>query len=196
MLANFTDSFAQRLTDKTGIQFPKQNPEWPDEWHWERTALKKHGYSDAETSTILSDLWNDIEEEQTFWLNLDPQDGAREVLGTLQELRLHGHQIYFVTSRPGDWAKSASEAWLRLNGYLLPTVLISFDKGVIAAGLKLDVMVDDRPENLMEVGKARPECKLFLHDWPYNRGIFAPVGVTVTRYYDPTEPVQWVWEQQ
>lgn len=170
VLANFTDPWAARVTARTGIQFPFACREWPTLWDWDKSALRSHGYSDEEARNILSDIWEEVKEDPNFWGALPDMGGTYELLQELTECARAGHQVYFITSRPGRWAKSQSEWWLRRKGYYeMPTVLISFDKGLIAEGLQLDVFVDDKPENVLDVAKARPACKTFLLDWAYNR---------------------------
>lgn len=168
--ANFTDPWAARVHARTGILFPFACREWPTLWDWDKSALRSHGYSDEEARNILSDIWEEVKEDPNFWAVLPAMPGSYDLLQELTDIARAGHQVYFITSRPGRWAKHQSELWLRRAGYdATPTVLISFDKGLLAEGLKLDVFVDDKPENCVEVTKARSTCKTFVLDWAYNR---------------------------
>lgn len=170
VLANFADPWAARVTARTGILFPRACPQWPTLWDWDKSALRSHGYSDEEARNILSDIWDEVKEDPNFWGHLPAMWGTYSLLQELTDIARAGHQVYFITSRPGRWAKHQSEQWLRQSGFdAIPTVLISFDKGLLAEGLKLDIFVDDKPENVLDVAMARPSCKTFVLDWAYNR---------------------------
>ena len=63
--------------------------------------------------------------------------------------------VIFLTSRPetrGDTAQAQSHRWLANKGFLQPSVFVVHgSRGKIAASLALDVIVDDRPENCLDV---------------------------------------------
>jgi hypothetical protein len=45
-----------------------------------------------------------------------------------------------------------SQRWLAANGFTLPSVyVVQGSRGLIAASLRLDIVVDDRPENCLDV---------------------------------------------
>ena len=76
-------------------------------------------------------------------------------------------ELIFVTSRPetkGDTAQAQSYRWLMSKGYETPSVFVVHgSRGKIASALALDILVDDRPENCLDVAlesKARaiPSC--------------------------------------
>ena len=64
-------------------------------------------------------------------------------------------EVIFLTSRPetsGDTAQLQSQRWLVERGFPLPSVFVVHgSRGKIAASLQLDVLVDDRPENCLDV---------------------------------------------
>jgi hypothetical protein len=64
-------------------------------------------------------------------------------------------ELMFVTSRPetrGDTAQAQSYRWLAAQGYETPSVFVVHgSRGKIASALALDVLVDDRPENCLDV---------------------------------------------
>jgi hypothetical protein len=64
-------------------------------------------------------------------------------------------EVMFLTSRPstaGDIVQVQSQRWLRRLGFELPSVfVVSTSRGRIASALELDVVVDDRPENCLDV---------------------------------------------
>lgn len=181
VLANFTDAYAALLTAKTGIEFPKNSSSWPTEWYWERAA----GVNKADETAV----WKDGILSTNFWANLPRLPLAEQTLDLLMLKRWEGDQVYFITTRPGKKAKLLTEAWLQRWGFLTPTVLIAGSeaaKGQLAKALKLDVFIDDKPENCEQVIEATKQqvaydgmmsmepfyeypCKVFLVDAPYNR---------------------------
>jgi hypothetical protein len=64
-------------------------------------------------------------------------------------------ELIFLTSRPetrGDKAQLQSFRWLVSKGYLTPSIFVVHgSRGKIASALHLDVIVDDRPENCLDV---------------------------------------------
>lgn len=167
ILANFTDAYAELLTKASGVKFPKHSPDWPKVWYWERETP-------GITKAIEQKVWNEIMTSD-FWAHLHALPGALETLNLLDHLAFKGDDVYFITSRPGKRAKYLTEYWLRSHGMTTPTVLISPSdaaKGQLANALKLDVFIDDKPENCIEVRLARPsDCRVFLVDRPYNRNV-------------------------
>src|SRR5206468_7443475 len=72
-------------------------------------------------------------------------------------------EIVFLTKRPktmGATSQVQSQRWLVSKGFPLPSVyVVQGSRGRIAAALDLDVVIDDRPENCLDVSidsKARP----------------------------------------
>jgi hypothetical protein len=67
----------------------------------------------------------------------------------------HRWEIIFLTKRPetaGSTAQVQSQRWLESKGFTLPSVFVGQgSRGRIAASLALDIVVDDRPENCLDV---------------------------------------------
>jgi hypothetical protein len=64
-------------------------------------------------------------------------------------------EIAFLTKRPdtaGATAQVQTQRWLERNGFKLPSVfVVQGSRGRIASALGLDFVVDDRPENCLDV---------------------------------------------
>src|SRR5207237_8795780 len=64
-------------------------------------------------------------------------------------------EIIFLTKRPqsaGATAQVQSQRWLESKGFTLPSVyVVQGSRGRIAAALGLDLVIDDRPENCLDV---------------------------------------------
>jgi hypothetical protein len=107
-------------------------------------------------------LWETVRARSNFWESLDEiEPGALARLYTLTQERRW--EVIFLTSRPetaGDTAQTQSHRWLAAQGFSRPSVFIVHgSRGKIAAALQLDVLIDDRPENCLDIAidsKARP----------------------------------------
>lgn len=64
-------------------------------------------------------------------------------------------EVLFLTTRPstaGSTSQRQSQRWLDRYGFTLPSVyVVSASRGKIAEALGLDVLVDDRVENCLDV---------------------------------------------
>jgi len=99
-------------------------------------------------------LWRHVETIENFWQSLEELEP-----GTVSRLAQVAHgrrwEIIFLTKRPrtnGATAQVQSQRWLESKGFALPSVfVVQGSRGRIAAALALDVVVDDRPENCLDV---------------------------------------------
>ena len=64
-------------------------------------------------------------------------------------------EVIFVTQRPssaGDPCQLQSQRWLARHGYPMPSVFVlRGSRGKVASALDLDAVVDDRPDNCLDV---------------------------------------------
>ena len=100
------------------------------------------------------ELWNAVCDQENWWETLaeiEPGSLAR-LYRVVKDRRW---ELMFVTSRPetrGDTAQTQSYRWLAAQGYETPSVFVVHgSRGKIASALALDVLVDDRPENCLDV---------------------------------------------
>lgn len=175
VVANFEARYAPLLSRLSGVQFPKLGySDWPDAWQWDRSALEDAGISHADATAILDEAWTEVK-NTSFWGTLPLTAHGAETLRTINQLRAAGHNIYFITSRPGRFAKVLSEDWLIRHDVTAPVVFIASnaaDKANIGLFLELDVFIDDKPENCTAlVGVAK---HVYLQDAPWNKGFRAP----------------------
>jgi len=112
------------------------------------------GLSKQLTSRQQRELWKFALSRVNFWETLDEiEPGALgRLYGLVQQRRW---EVIFLTSRPessGDNAQAQSHRWLAAHGFTAPSVFVVHgSRGKIAAALALDVLVDDRPENCLDV---------------------------------------------
>lgn len=99
-------------------------------------------------------LWAHVATIENFWKGLrEIEPGAVARLAHLAAA--HRWEVIFLTQRPGgagDTAQRQSQEWLRANGFDLPSVFVmNGSRGRVADGLALDAVVDDRPDNCLDV---------------------------------------------
>jgi 5'(3')-deoxyribonucleotidase len=148
-------------------EFGKPKPDiLPVDWEWSNFGLTKEQMDRG---------WEIVAQTRGFWEGLKIEDGVdRDRVHDLSTK----HNLFFITARvpsAGRSVKDQSCNWLRHNfGIDNPIVLPSYDKGPLAAALKLDAFIDDRPKNLIEVQKFLPTCSMFLKDSSHNQPFSAP----------------------
>jgi hypothetical protein len=106
------------------------------------------------TSRQQRRLWKHVESIENFWGTLkELEPGVLERLAAIVAERRW--EIIFLTKRPqsvGLTAQVQSQRWLQSKGFPLPSVfVVQGSRGRIAAALGLDIVVDDRPENCLDV---------------------------------------------
>ena len=114
------------------------------------------------TSREIRRLWHHVSTVENFWMSLgEVEPGAVARLATLAAQ--YRWEIIFLTQRPGsagDTTQVQSQRWLRAHGFELPSVMVMRgSRGRVATALSLDVVIDDRPENCLDViadSKAKP----------------------------------------
>jgi hypothetical protein len=99
-------------------------------------------------------LWAHVGTIENFWLTLSELEPG--VVGRLAALAAERRwELIFLTKRPdtlGATAQVQSQRWLESKGFPLPSVyVVQGSRGRIAAALALDIVVDDRPENCLDV---------------------------------------------
>lgn len=180
VLANFTQGYADVIRKVSGRDL--LTPEMiasPPSWNWDRDA----GYTKEEESAA----WKFVGESPDFWYNLPELPGLQDIM---EADPFTNHDVYFITARPGVHVKRQTEDWLDSMGILFPTVLVSDNKGPLAVGLKLDVLIDDRDKNIIEVSQASPTTQCYILDYPYNRHVMETYNIH--RVYSVKQAMQEV----
>ena len=99
-------------------------------------------------------VWRAIEDTPDFWTTLKPlEQGAIARLYALTiELKW---EVFFITQRPataGATVQLQTQRWLIEHGFPTPSVIpLSGARGKCAAALHLDYLVDDMPQNCVDV---------------------------------------------
>ncbi len=99
-------------------------------------------------------VWKHLGAIENFWEGLSEiEPGAIAKLAGLADER--GWEVIFITSRPksiGRTVQRQSQRWIQHLGFPMPSLFVVHgSRGRIAEALRLDVVVDDRPENCLDV---------------------------------------------
>lgn len=99
-------------------------------------------------------LWRHVQTREDFWETLEELEPG--LIARLSALATaHRWEVIFLTKRPetvGATAQVQTQHWLESKGFTLPSVyVVQGSRGRIAAALGLDIVVDDRPENCLDV---------------------------------------------
>lgn len=162
VLASFVPKFCQMANEKYGLSIKPED----------QTSFLYGGFNLSEAQ--LNGLWEEIQTTQNWWWkSLAPMAETDALIDASKAFR-----IYFITSRVptiGLPVEDQTAYWLREHFYLTnPTVLVSSQKGPLAAALNLDYFIDDRPENCVDVLTFNPYTRVFLHDLPLNHSYKEP----------------------
>jgi hypothetical protein len=106
------------------------------------------------TGTELRRLWGHVGETEDFWRSLgEIEPGTVARLADLAAR--HRWDVLFLTTRPstaGEPVQLQSQRWLRSHGFEFPSVFVMRgSRGRVAEALGLDAVLDDRPDNCLDV---------------------------------------------
>jgi hypothetical protein len=106
------------------------------------------------TRRQLDRVWDRIAGIEDFWETLrETEPGIVSRIATIAEERRW--EVIFLTSRPstrGRTVQRQSQRWLDGLGFPMPSVfVVQGSRGRIADALHLDVVIDDRPDNCLDV---------------------------------------------
>jgi hypothetical protein len=119
---------------------------------------------DADDAPSLVRMRMTVRQERRLWRHVQSIDGFWESLqeiepGTVARLAAlaaeRRWELIFLTKRPetaGATAQVQTQRWLQAHGFPLPSVFVmQGSRGRVAESLGLDFVVDDRPENCLDV---------------------------------------------
>ena len=122
----------------------------------------------ALTADAMKRVWDHIGRTAQWWLQLDayePEQIAR-LYNTSRDRRW---EVYFMTTRPssaGETTQFQTQWWLETHGFPLPSVLtVPGSRGDASNALKLDIAVDDRLTNCVDIiAASRAKALLLLRN--------------------------------
>ncbi|MGQ0732586.1 MAG: hypothetical protein ACT4QD_02895 [Acidobacteriota bacterium] len=136
--------------------------------------------SDLPLSSQQADaVWRALSGGENFWEDLaEIEAGAIARLAALADERRW--EVMFITSRPrsaGRTVQRQSQRWLQSMGFPMPSAfVVQGSRGLIAKSLHIDVVIDDRPENCLDVVLESPAAAILV--W---RGTKASVPASARR---------------
>ena len=111
-------------------------------------------------------IWAEVKRIDNFWETLDETEPG--VVARIWQMSCElGWEVLFITQRPssgGDVTQRQTQRWLMKHGFELPSVYVlgpGASRGKVATALSLDVVVDDRTENCLDV-KVDSRARSFL----------------------------------
>jgi len=156
VLADFMGPYAELIEDRQGKKISKIAHRY--DWFLD------HGVTPSEHADNVA--WWDTHPE--WWYNIPSLPGVDSILKTLDHTNM---DVYFLTQRPLS-SKRHTEMWLQERWVECPTVLHTHAKGSIVLSLGITDLIDDRPENCIDVYHTVCDfdlpCKVSLLAAPYN----------------------------
>lgn len=113
---------------------------------------------DAESDLTKADieqLWRAVAGKPNWWLDV-PAYEPDQIRRLYSRVRQSRWEVFFMTSRPpsaGDSVQLQTQVWLERYGFFLPSVLTAPTgaRGELARSLRLDLALDDRIVNCLEI---------------------------------------------
>ena len=132
--------------------------------------------TDVEAELSKSDvdrLWRMVADTANWWLDV-PAYESDQIRRLYAQARNSRWEVFFMTSRPpsaGDSVQLQTQVWLERHGYFLPSVLTtpSGARGEVARSLRLDLALDDRMVNCLEIISASNSKALMMLRTPEPR---------------------------
>ena len=119
------------------------------------------------TSGQLRVLWDHVERIEDFWTTL-PEMEEGIVARIAAAARARRWDVLFITTRPqtaGEPTQLQTQRWLHARGFEFPSVcVLERSRGRLASVLRLNAVVDDRPENSLDVAADSKANALLI--WP------------------------------
>lgn len=99
-------------------------------------------------------LWDQVRRVENFWVGL-PETEPGIIARIAQTSAARRWDVIFITTRPstaGETTQIQSQRWLEAHGFPIPSCfVVTGSRGKVAEALTLDAVVDDRPENCLDV---------------------------------------------
>jgi len=166
VLSEFNQGFRDLLIAE-GADVPAFDQ--PRVWNWPKQFA---------TNKQINRAWRRIDNDPAWWFSRPPHDDVTGMVASLLASLAKDHEVSFVTNRRNgrDWAVK----WFLMNfpGVPNPQVTLSVtDKGPVLYGMQPDIIIEDKPDNLLDylvectVRKSKPAVCILV-DRPYNQGLW------------------------
>jgi hypothetical protein len=153
------------------------------------------GKDEPESAKVMAELhltarqqmqvWEHVKSIDNFWCGLPEMEPG--IVGRIAAIAsARRWEVLFLTTRPfvaGETVQVQSQRWLDAHGFQFPSVyVVQRSRGKIAEALELDAVVDDRPENCLDVAVDSKALPVLI--WPGDPSSLPPgakrLGVRVT----------------
>jgi hypothetical protein len=151
--------------DRSAIATPEVGASPPDDSGTAETEAPETGDALVVTRRQSEAIWRELTAQENFWESLaEIEPGAIARIAAVAEERRW--DILFITSRPrsaGRTLQRQSQRWLEKLGFPLPSVFtVRGSRGRVAQALDLDVVIDDRPDNCLDVALESSAAAILL----------------------------------
>jgi hypothetical protein len=162
--------FGHQALAKAAYQQNEAVPAPDDETDSKKVLVELHL-----TARQQMQVWDHVKTVENFWNTLPELEPG--IVARIAEVSTKRRwEVIFLTTRPlvaGETVQIQSQRWLEAHGFPLPSVfVVRRSRGRIADALQLDAVVDDRPENCLDVAvesKAKP-----ILIWPADPKLIPP----------------------
>jgi len=153
--------FAGQLRHAIEVEYDVTLPEFNK---WEISELMN--------PVIGRSWWDWLRARPGIWAAAKPVRGA---LGSLGRLRLEGHYLEILTSKP-DWAELSTWLWIgKWHPPVQRVTIVNLKQERKVDVSDADLLIDDKPQNCIEWAEDGRPALCFTQ--PYNRDLKLPVGV-------------------
>jgi len=129
------------------------------------TAAKVEGMGGQLAADAMKRVWDHISRTAQWWLQLEAYE-PEQIERLYRISRERRWEVYFMTTRPssaGETTQFQTQWWLETKGFPMPSVLtVPGSRGDAANALKLDIAVDDRLTNCVDIIAASRSKALLL----------------------------------
>lgn len=149
---------------------------------FKKNIVNPHGYSTREIFKIckFAELLYGIKYFPKYCKECEPRKGASKVIN---RLLMEGHSVHEITARKfvtsktvlGKYSKLWFENWCQKNNFNFNSINFCsekngcIDKYLACIKLKVDLMIDDRPEIVLYL--ADHKIPILMMDAPYNQEV-------------------------
>lgn len=107
----------------------------------------------------------------------------------IKKLKQENNEVYIITSRSfttyeneyRQKMQNIVKNWLEKNNVVYDKIIFSTNKADICKKMNIDVMVEDKPENILSISKIIP---VICYDHSYNKGLFDENIIRSYSWYD------------
>ena len=138
--------------------------------------LHKDIYDSEKIFEVTKEQYNEFWKQNLLYYskNISIRPFASEVIN---ELKKENNEIYIITARylttyenkDKELMQNTAKKWLKDNNVLYDEIIFSENKLDICKEFNINVMVEDKPENILDISDKIP---VICFDHPYNEKIY------------------------